>query len=160
MGEYQAKRNPPPKKNRITYCAAVALGAVLAMLAGAVLAGLARSDGAVVLGRALAAVVDGLADKPAGIAGERVGAAALEQADTGGRLGRGAACHAGAVSEERAVAADPAGVAGGNTVAPVTSGVQAPTASAGLGPTLDPAALAGNGGEATAGLNDPVAVAR
>ena len=116
----------------ITYNAAVALGAVLTMLAGAVLADLARCDCTVVVGRALAAVVDGHADKPTRLAGEWVGAAALEQADAGGRLGHGAACHAGTVNEERAVSADPAGVAGGNTIAPVTAPVEAPTARASL----------------------------
>ena len=62
--------------------AGVAFGAVLAMLAGAMLADLAMRDGGVVLVRALAAVVDRrVDDAPGRLANEGVGAAALELPD-------------------------------------------------------------------------------
>ena len=62
----------------------VTLEAVLAVLAGAVLADLAVGDGGVVLGRALAAVVDRrVDDEPGRPAEERLGAAALELTDAG-----------------------------------------------------------------------------
>ena len=70
--------------------AGVAFGAVLAMLAGAMLADLAMRDGGVVLVRALAAVVDRrVDDAPGRLANEGVGAAALELPDArGGELHR------------------------------------------------------------------------
>ena len=139
---------------------AVASGAVLPVLAGAVLANMAVGDGSVVLVRALATVVDRrVHDDPAGLAGERIGAAALEMTDAGG--GELHRARRGAIAAEQvpAVAADPAGVAHSRTVAPVTVLVQAPAARAGLGATLDPAALAGDRRVAPAGLKHPVFVA-
>ena len=66
--------------------AGVARGAVLAMLAGAVLADLAVGNGGVVLGGALAAVVDRrVDDEPGRPAEERLGAAAFELTDAGRR---------------------------------------------------------------------------
>ena len=141
--------------------AGVASGAVLAMLAGAVLADLAMSDGGVVLVRTLAAVVDRrVDDEPGRLANEGVGAAALELADArGGKLHR-AGLDAGPNKQVPPVAADPAGVAGGSTVAPVAVHVRAPTARASLGAGLDLAALARDGRVAPAGLEHPVGVAR
>ena len=55
-------------------------------LAGAVLTDLAVRDGAVVIVGTLAAVADGrMNQKSTRLAGERLGAAALEQADSGRR---------------------------------------------------------------------------
>ena len=66
------------------YHATIALGTVLAMLAGAVVADLACGDGRVVFGGALAAVADrGVDDEPGRPAEERLGAAALELTDAG-----------------------------------------------------------------------------
>lgn len=61
----------------------ITAGAVRALLAGSVLTDLTRRDGGVAVGGALATVVDGLTDEPAGPAGEGLGAPPLEQSDAG-----------------------------------------------------------------------------
>ena len=112
---------------------AVAFGAVLPVLAGAVLANMAVGNGSVVLVRALATVVDWrVHDDPAGLAGERVGAAALELTDAGGSELHRARRDTIAAEQVPAVAAYTAGVARGRTVTPVAALIQAPTARAGL----------------------------
>ena len=126
------------------YHATIALGTVLAMLAGAVVADLACGDGRVVFGGALASVTDRLANESAGLAGERLSTATLELTNTGGCQGRRAGLVAFTIHEVPAVAAHAAGVTGGNTVAPVAVRIHAPTARASLGAGLDPATLAGN----------------
>ena len=86
--------------------AAVASGAVLTVLAGAVLADLTRRDGGVVIGGALAAVGDVLPDNSAGLAGKRLGAPALELTDAGGCQVRTAGLLTVAVQEVPAITAD------------------------------------------------------
>ena len=78
-----------------THHSGVALQAVLAVLAGAVLADLAVGDGSVALGGALAPIVDGgVHEEAAALAGERLGASPLELTDARGcqlrRTGRNA----------------------------------------------------------------------
>ena len=81
-----------------THLSGVALEAVLAVLAGAVLADLAVGDGGVAVIVTLAAVVDWrIDDEPGRPAEERLGAAALEQADAGRSKLRRAGCDAVAV---------------------------------------------------------------
>jgi len=63
--------------------AAEAPDAVLTMLARPVLTDLAAGNGGVVLSRAFATVADALPDDPTSPAGERIGAPALEQANSG-----------------------------------------------------------------------------
>lgn len=130
------------------------------MLAGAVVAELALGDGRVVFSGALASVADRLANESAGLADERLRTATLELTNTGGRQGRRAGLEAFSIHEVPAIAADAAGVTGGDTVAEVTVGVVAPAVRAGLGPSLDPPALAGYGRVAPSRLDHPVVVAR
>ena len=68
----------------MAHLSGVALEAVLAVLAGAVLADLTVGDGGVALGGALAPIVDGLTDEAAALAGERLGTSPLELTDAGG----------------------------------------------------------------------------
>ena len=86
--------------------ATVASGAVLTVLAGAVLADLTWRNGGVVLGGALAAVGDILPDYSAGPAGKRLGAPALELTDAGGCQVRTAGLVTVAVQEVPAITAD------------------------------------------------------
>ena len=121
--------------------AAEASGAVGAVLVGAEGAKLAGGRGHVVV-RTLAAVVDVRADDAAVLALERRHAAALEVTDAErGRASR-AGRDAGAVEQVPTVAAHPAAVTLGAAVAVVAAVVEAPAAGAGLGPGLNPPALA------------------
>jgi len=87
--------------------AAVAPLAVLAVLAGAVLADLAVGNGGVLFGRALAAVADRRLDhEPAAAAREWLGAAALELADPGRGEPRRARRNTGTVQKIPAITAD------------------------------------------------------
>jgi len=101
---------------------------VFAMLAGAVVADLACGDGRVVFSGALAPVADSLANDSAGLADERLRTATLELTNTGGRQGRRAGLKACTSHEVPAVAADAAGVTGGDTGAKVALRIKAPTA--------------------------------
>jgi len=86
---------------------AVAPLAVLAVLAGAVLADLAVGNGGVGFGRALAAVADRRLDhEPAAAAREWLGAAALELADPGRGEPRRARRNTGTVQKIPAITAD------------------------------------------------------
>ena len=84
-----------PTSILVEEAATIALGTMLTVLTSSVLAYLARSDRIVVFCGALAAVVDRRVDKePAGLAGERVGAATLEQANARGSEVCWARCNA------------------------------------------------------------------
>ena len=73
-----ARRSRRGTDSRAETCR-VALGAVLAILAGVVLADLAWCNDGVALVGTLATIADRLTDETAALAGKRLGAAALEQ---------------------------------------------------------------------------------
>ena len=140
--------------------AGVAFGAVLAVLAGAMLADLAVGDGSILLVGALAAKANRrFDDEPAGPASERCHAAPLELPNAhrghAGRAGRDAS----GIEEIEAVAADSAGVSRHDPVAVVAVSVEAPAVGTGLRPGLNAAALAGDGAVAPPALEHAVGVA-
>jgi len=94
---------------------------VLAILAGAVLADLAWCNGGVALVGTLAAIADRLTNETAALAGKRLGAAALEQADPGRGHRRRTRLAAVVVEKIKPVSADTAHVTRNNPSAEVTA---------------------------------------
>ena len=137
----------------------VAFGAVLAVLAGTVLADLAVSDRSVGLSGALAAVINVHTDQPAALADKRSRAPAFEQPDARRRELRRARLHARGVKQVVPVSADAAGVPGGDACAVMAVVVEAAAAIASHRARLDPAASARERLSTAPVHPDPVAVA-
>ena len=140
--------------------AGVAAPAMLAVLAGSMVADLAVGDRRVVLGGALAAIVDWRVDhQPGQLAGKWLGAPPFEQPDPGRcQVGR-ARLDTVVVQQVPTIATDPAGVARREPGAEVAVLVQAPAAQVDERPGLNPATFAGQLADAFAPDEQTVTIA-